>query len=84
MIESQYYTSCSLPDLRGIPIMQGVTEKMRTRLSNPVQYQLLLNDDSIDLNPYLGKHITLRFTGNIACVHCHKAIKKTFNQFSTR
>lgn len=60
--------------------MQGVTEKMRTRLSNPVQYQLLLNDDSIDLNAYLGKHITLRFTGNIACVHCHKAIKKTFNQ----
>jgi hypothetical protein len=60
--------------------MQGVTEKMRTRLNNPVQYQLLLNDDSIDLNPYLGKHITLRFTGNIACVHCHKAIKKTFNQ----
>ena len=60
--------------------MQGYTEKMRTQLSNPVQYQLLLNDDSIDLNPYLGKAITLRFTGNIACVHCHKPIKKTFNQ----
>jgi hypothetical protein len=60
--------------------MQGYTEKMRTQLSNPVQYQLLLNDHSIDLNPYLGKRISLRFTGNIACVHCHKPIKKTFNQ----
>jgi hypothetical protein len=60
--------------------MQGVTEKMRTQLSNPVQYQLLLNGNSIDLNPYLGKAITLRFTGKIACVHCHKSIKKTFNQ----
>jgi hypothetical protein len=60
--------------------MQGVTEKMRTQLSNPVQYQLLLNDDSIDLNPYLGNVIKLRFTGNIACVHCHKPIKKTYNQ----
>lgn len=60
--------------------MQGVTKKMLTQLSNPVQYQLLLNNDSIDLNAYLGQHITLRFTGNIACVHCHKAIKKTYNQ----
>lgn len=60
--------------------MQGYTEKMRTQLSNIVQYQLLLNDDSIDLNPYLGKAITLRFTGKIACVHCHKPIKKTYNQ----
>ncbi|MEI6706882.1 MAG: DUF2797 domain-containing protein [Methylococcales bacterium] len=60
--------------------MQGITEKMRTQLSSPVQYQLVLNDKSIDLNPYLGKTIKLRFTGHIACVHCHKTIKKTFNQ----
>lgn len=60
--------------------MQGFIEKMRTQLSEPVQYQLLLNNDSIDLNAHLGKHITIRFTGNIACVHCHKAIKKTYNQ----
>jgi hypothetical protein len=60
--------------------MQGVTEKMRTQLSEPVQYELLLNDDSIALNPLLGKAVTLRFTGQIACVHCHKPIKKTFNQ----
>jgi hypothetical protein len=60
--------------------MQGVTEKMHTQLSNPVQYQLRLNDNNIDLNPYLGKAIRLRFTGNMACVHCHKPIKKTFNQ----
>lgn len=59
---------------------QGVTEKMRTQLSEPVQYELLLNDDSVALNPLLGKAIKLRFTGLIACVHCHKLIKKTFNQ----
>ena len=60
--------------------MQGITEKMRTQLSEPVQYELLLNDDSIALNPLLGKAVTLRFTRQIACVHCHKPIKKTFNQ----
>jgi Protein of unknown function (DUF2797) len=60
--------------------MQGYTEKMRTQLSDPVQYQLLLNDESIALNPLLGKAIKLRFTGKIACVHCHKPTKKSFNQ----
>lgn len=60
--------------------MQGITQKMHTRLSQPVQYQLLLNDERIDLNDYLGKAIHLRFTGRITCVHCHKAIKKSFNQ----
>ncbi len=61
-------------------MLQGVTEKMRTQLSEPVQYELLLNDESVALNPLLGKAIKLRFTGLIACVHCHKPIKKTFNQ----
>jgi hypothetical protein len=60
--------------------MQGYTEKMHSQLNQPVQYQLVLNDENIDLNPYLGKSIKLRFTGKIACVHCHKTIKKTFNQ----
>jgi hypothetical protein len=60
--------------------MQGFTEKMHTQLNTPVQYQLVLNDETIDLNPSLGKTIHLRFTGRIACVHCHKPIKKTFNQ----
>ena len=60
--------------------MQGYTEKLRSQLDETVQYQLLLNEHSIPLNPYLGKHIQLRFTGNIACINCRKAIKKTFNQ----
>lgn len=60
--------------------MQGYTEKMRTQLSDPVQYQLLLNDEGIALNPLLGKTVKLRFTGKIACVHCHKPTKKSFNQ----
>lgn len=60
--------------------MQGYTEKMRCQLSDVVQYQLLLNEQPIPLNPYLGQSIDLQFTGRIACVHCQKPIKKTFNQ----
>jgi hypothetical protein len=60
--------------------MQGYTEKMTTELANPVQYYLRLNDSKIALNPLLGLKISLRFTGRIACIHCHAPIKKTFNQ----
>lgn len=45
-----------------------------------VKYRLLLDDVPVALNPLLGKPIRLTFTGNIACVHCGSATKKSFNQ----
>ena len=64
--------------------MQGYTKKMHVRLeSDPaklVQYELPLGDQLIALNPLIGKSIRLTYTGNIACVHCNRAIKKSFNQ----
>ena len=64
--------------------MQGYTKKMRARLdsdpSQPVQYELPLGEQLIDLNPLIGKSIKLTYTGKIACIHCNKVIKKSFNQ----
>lgn len=64
--------------------MQGYTKKMRARLdsdpSKPVQYELPLGEQLIDLNPLIGKSIKLTYTGKIACIHCNKVIKKSFNQ----
>ena len=60
--------------------MQGQLKKMLTRLDNPVQYDLPLGDQSIALNPLIGKPIKLIYTGHIFCVHCNRSIKKTFNQ----
>jgi hypothetical protein len=64
--------------------MQGYTQKMRVRLdtdtSQPVQYELPLGDQFIALNPLLGKSIKLTHTGKIACVHCNRLIKKSYNQ----
>lgn len=60
--------------------MLGQLKKMQATLGNPVQYQLLLSDQSIPLNPLLGQPIRLTFTGQIACVHCQRRIKKSFNQ----
>ncbi|MCX7097467.1 MAG: DUF2797 domain-containing protein [Methylococcales bacterium] len=60
--------------------MQGLLKKMHTRLDSPVQYDLLLGDQSVALNPLLGKSVNLTYTGHIFCVHCNRAIKKSFNQ----
>ncbi len=64
--------------------MQGYTKKMRARLdsdpSQPVQYELPLGEQLIDLNLLIGKSIKLTYTGKIACIHCNKVIKKSFNQ----
>jgi len=60
--------------------MQGHLRKMRTKLGNPVQYELLLSDQAIPLNPIISKPIKLVFTGRISCVQCGRATKKSFNQ----
>jgi hypothetical protein len=60
--------------------MQGYLRKMTTELSDPVQYQLPVSDELIALNPLLGQTLTLQFTGQIACVHCGRQTKKSFNQ----
>ena len=60
--------------------MLGQLKKMHTRLENTIQYDLLLGDQSIPLNPLIGKLIKLTYTGHISCVHCNRSIKKSFNQ----
>ncbi|OUR59895.1 hypothetical protein A9Q74_15235 [Colwellia sp. 39_35_sub15_T18] len=67
----------------------GAVEKLTAQLdsNNIVQYQLPLaaiNDDgeqqSIDLNPLIGKELTLHFHSKIACKHCGKTTKKSYSQ----
>jgi hypothetical protein len=58
----------------------GPLDKMQARLEQTVQYRLPLGEQSIELNPLLGRPIRLRYTGNIFCTHCGKATKKSFNQ----
>jgi Protein of unknown function (DUF2797) len=60
--------------------MQGHLSKMRVSLGNPVQYELVLSDQSMPLNPLIGKPIKLTYTGKIFCVYCGRATKKSFNQ----
>ncbi len=60
--------------------MQGQLEKMRVILNSPVEYQLPLGDQRVPLNRLIGQSIKLKFTGKITCIHCQRAVKKSFNQ----
>jgi len=58
----------------------GTVRKMVTALEDPVQYRLPLGEERIELNPWLGKQLTLRYEGLINCIHCDRKTKKSFNQ----
>ena len=58
----------------------GTLHKMRVELSDPVKYFLTLGETEICLNSLIGQSITLHYTGEIHCVHCHRKTKKSFNQ----
>jgi hypothetical protein len=60
--------------------MQGKLRKMRSQLDDPVWYELPLSDQSVALNPLIGKPIKLVSTGKIFCVECGRQTKKSFNQ----
>lgn len=44
-----------------------------------VRYSLLLNDQEIPLNPLIGSHVKLTFTGEKRCIHCNRKSNKLFN-----
>ncbi len=66
--------------------MQGHLRQLRTHLKHDkVEYFLPLKEDinkqqEYPLNALLGRYISLTFTGEIACIHCARKIKKSFNQ----
>jgi hypothetical protein len=64
------------------PGITGNLAKMSTHwvAGSPVQYQLPLGDQRLDLNARIGQTIRLEFTGAIHCVHCGELTKKSFGQ----
>lgn len=61
-------------------MLVGNLRKMRVTLESTVQYELVLGDHTVLLNDMLGKSLTLRFNGEINCVHCGRKTKKSFSQ----
>jgi hypothetical protein len=58
----------------------GPLKKMKTEPGNPVAYSMIVGENTVELNPYIGKNITLRWMNEIICLHCGKPIKKSFGQ----
>ena len=61
-------------------IASGNLRKMLTELDSSVHYKLPIGEERVALNPLIGSHIALEFTGVINCVHCSRKTNKSFNQ----
>ncbi len=61
-------------------LASGTVRKMKTRLADPVQYQMILGEQNVPMNDYLGQHLQLDFKGLINCIYCDRKTKKSFNQ----
>lgn len=58
----------------------GPISKMKTQLSDTVQYSLVLGDEKVLMNDLIDNAISLTHTGRIFCVSCGKQTKKSFGQ----
>lgn len=54
--------------------------KMRTQLTETVEYRLKTDGETLLLNELIGKPVAIRFTGQINCKRCGKLTKKSFAQ----
>ncbi len=61
-------------------ISSGPLGKMKVVLDNPVRYSLLYRNSELAMNSLLGESLTLKFAGEIHCIHCGRLTKKSFNQ----
>lgn len=61
-------------------IASGHLKKMVVTHEVPVKYNMVLDDDRIDLSPYIGRKMTLRYRSEIHCTACGRKTKKSFNQ----
>jgi len=61
-------------------LASGAVRKMKTHLADPVEYQLILGENEVPLNNYLGQQLQLKYTGKINCVHCDRKTSKSFSQ----
>ncbi|WP_066630284.1 DUF2797 domain-containing protein [Labilibacter marinus] len=59
---------------------KGNISKMKSNLSNEVEYSLPIGNDLVELSSQINKPITLNFLNQINCIACGKITKKSFGQ----
>lgn len=58
----------------------GSIRKMRSNLTEKVEYWMPIGEDEVKISDLVGENISLRFLGNIYCVSCGRKTKKSFAQ----
>lgn len=58
----------------------GSVRKMKTTLSDTVEYAMIFDDMEVPLNDLLGQHLELTFLDRINCIYCGRKTSKSFNQ----
>jgi hypothetical protein len=59
----------------------GDLRKMLSSLNgDQVQYQMIVGDSQFDLNPFVGKHVSLHYQGEIHCIACGRKTSKSYSQ----
>ncbi len=63
-------------------ITAGAVRKLTASLANngQVNYQMPIGENSFELNPIIGKKLTLTYHDNISCSHCGRKTKKSYSQ----
>lgn len=61
-------------------MVSGNLSKMAVTLDKPVQYSLSLGEELVPINEYIGKSISLEYSGNIHCTACGRKTKKSYGQ----
>lgn len=62
--------------------MIGFIQGFAHRYEEPVGYELMIGEEKVDMNPWIGKEIRIQYTGRITCIHCGRKVKKTYNSGS--
>lgn len=60
--------------------LSGALRKMRVSADNPVRYGLRVGEQTLDVNPLIGRSLRIDWLGTIHCIHCGRATKKSFSQ----
>ena len=47
---------------------------------SPVQYELVIGDRTVPMNPLIGQCVTLTHCGSIVCINCQRITPKSFSQ----
>ncbi|MDQ0188458.1 DUF2797 domain-containing protein [Alicyclobacillus cycloheptanicus] len=59
-------------------VLEGFMREMKHRADEPVQYEVVTDDGAVSLNDWLGRRVEITFTGEKACIHCGRKVKKLY------